>query len=183
MAEHLNLTIRPEGISDFGAVAAVHTAAFGGDEPICDLVTDLRAMMAPLPTVSLVAEIAGQVVGHIMLSHTWLDADAVMVDIYTLSPLGITPDHQGQGIGKALITAAIDAAGQADVDMVVLEGNPKYYRGSGFVPAGEYGLRRPSHRIPEKAFQVYRINDAAAHKGTVVMRDVFWMHDCVGLRK
>jgi putative acetyltransferase len=179
-----NIAIRPEVPSDFGAVSFVHTEAFGEREPLCTLVNNLRAMQAPLPGGSLVAiDQSNSVVGHVMLSHTWLDADAAMVDVYNLSPLGILPAHQRQGIGKALVAAALQDAKDAGADMVFLEGNPKYYRGSGFVAAGELGFRRPSLRIPEKAFQVYMIDDESRHRGTVVIRDAFWQLDCVGLRK
>jgi putative acetyltransferase len=184
MAIDAKITIRPEVQSDFGAVAFLHTQAFDGDKVICDLVSELRGLTARFPTLSMIAEDAeGQVVGHVMLSHTWLDADAAMVDVFTLSPLGILPAFQGQGIGKALIASGLAAAKQAGAGLVFLEGNPKYYRGSGFVAAGELGFRRPSLRIPEKAFQVYLIDDTIKDRGTLVMRDAFWQLDCVGLRK
>lgn len=183
MATPEHVTIRPEVQSDFGAVAFLHTEAFGADEPIVNLVSALRSLKGALPTLSIVAENEGLIVGHVLLSHTWLDADAQMVDVYTLSPLGILPEHQGQGVGKALVAAGIQAAKDAGAGMVFLEGNPKYYRGSGFVAAGDLGFRRPSLRIPEYAFQVYLIEDNAKHRGTVIMRDAFWQLDCVGLRK
>jgi putative acetyltransferase len=165
-------------------VSFLHTEASGEREPLNSLICGLRVMDAPLPVISLVAiDQTNTVVGHVMLSHTWLDADAAMIDVYNLSPLGILPAYQGRGIGKALVAAALQDAKDAGADMVFLEGNPKYYSGSGFVAAGELGFRRPSLRIPEKAFQVYLINDTQKHRGTLVMRDAFWRLDCVGLRK
>jgi putative acetyltransferase len=45
------------------------------------------------------------------------------------------------------------------------------------------GFRKPSLRIPDAAFQVYRLPSAEAWmSGTLVYPDVFWERDCVGLR-
>jgi putative acetyltransferase len=126
---------------------------------------------------------ADDVIGHIMLSHAWLDADAAMADVYVLSPLGVLPDYHGRGIGKALVKNALQEASRHSTPFVFLEGNPKYYRGSGFEPAKQHGFRRPSLRIPENAFQVIVLDKAAKLNGTLIMRDVFWQHDYVGLRK
>jgi len=69
------------------------------------------------------------------------------------------------------------------VPMVLLEGDPRYYSRLGFLPGADLGLRRPSLRVPEVAFQVLPL---PAHEpwmtGTLVYPDVFWRHDAVGLR-
>jgi putative acetyltransferase len=180
-------SVRREQKTDIELIAELHRAAFGPEDGaiIAGLMSDLRLLAAPLPAISLVAESAdGGIIGHVMLSHAWVDAPAAMVDVYTLSPLGVHPDWQKQGIGKTLIARALEAAKEAGAVCVFLEGNPKYYKSSGFMPAEQAGFRRPSTRIPQAAFQVASLSGQTnSLSGTFVYRDVFWRHDCVGLRK
>lgn len=79
--------------------------------------------------------------------------------------------------------AGLDAADEIGVPLVVLEGDPGYYRRFGFVDATQIGIRPPSLRIPAGAQQARRL-DAYQDwmTGTFVYRDVFWDHDFVGLR-
>lgn len=180
----LTYTIRTETPDDVNHIAAVHLAAFGQDEPIPDLVDRLRQLDAPLPTVSLVAEdTSGRIIGHLMLSHSWLDAPDRLIDILVLSPLGVRPSAQRQGVGKALISEAINMAGQTTAPILVLEGSPTYYAARGFVAASTLNIRRPSLRIPEKALQVVTLPGFDPRMtGSLVYRDLWWEMDCVGLR-
>lgn len=41
--------------------------------------------------LSFVAELRGQVVGHVQLSKSWLDAPKRLVEVLVLSPLGVVP--------------------------------------------------------------------------------------------
>ena len=173
--------IRAETPADFDAVHALHNAAFGGTD-IPDLVADLRAQVTPLATVSLVAETAKDVpVGHVMASYAQLDTDTHLVDVMVLSPLGVHPTHQGNGAGTALLHAARTAADNLGSPLLFLEGNHRYYGPRGFENANEMGFRRPSTRIPPKAFQVAKLSGYdPAMTGTLVYKDVHWRHG-VGL--
>jgi ribosomal protein S18 acetylase RimI-like enzyme len=67
----------------------------------------------------LVAEVQGTVVGYILASYQ-------APDHFVLSSLFINPHHQGQGIGGALLTAAIaDIPERCEVTLEVLEKNQK----------------------------------------------------------
>ena len=85
---------------------------------------------------------------------------------------------------KVMITQALGLiAGTRPEPAVFLEGDPAYYRRLGFEAAGTYGFRRPSLRIPEPAFQVFRLPSFdATLSGTLVYPDAFWRTDSVGLR-
>ena len=52
-------------------------------------------------TIFLVTEIEGQIVGHIAFSPVTASDGAT--GWYGLGPVSVSPDHQRQGIGKALI--------------------------------------------------------------------------------
>jgi putative acetyltransferase len=132
---------------------------------------------------SLVAEIDGDVVGHVGLSHAWLDARRELVDVWLLSPLGVAPARQGQGIGTRLLAAAVEEARSGEAPLLFLEGSPRFYGSRGFEPAGAHGFSPASARTPAPAFQVVRLpghEDWMA--GQVVYHDLWWRRDCVGLR-
>lgn len=174
--------IRPETPDDHGAIRKIHDAAFGDGDGIPELVDDLRAQIGGFHTASLVAETSGgDLVGHVMLSHAWVDSNSKLIDVMVLSPLGVVPSSQNQGVGSALIAEALATANTYGAPMVFLEGNHRFYGPRGFTKAMAHGFRRPSLRIPENAFQVALLpafNETMT--GTFVYRDVHWKHG-VGL--
>jgi len=132
---------------------------------------------------SLVAERDGEVVGHVGLSHAWVDARQALVDVWLLSPLSVVPRHQRRGIGTDLVAAAVDAARASGTPLLFLEGDPGYYGARGFERADVLGFAPASARTPARAFQVIRF---ATHEdwmtGQLVYREVWWRHDAAGLR-
>ena len=183
--EREQVEIRAESPTDTGTVAQIVETAFGTEGPVvARLVEDLRRSLINEPGSSLVAVVAGEVVGHVMTTRNLLDAPNRLVDVQVLSPLAVAPPRQGQGIGAALVAAATDAASSLGAPLLFLEGDPNYYGPLGFVPAGPLGFRRPSLRIPPAAFQVLplRSYEPSWMTGTLVYRQAFWDHDSVGLR-
>jgi putative acetyltransferase len=121
--------IRRENTGDIEAIAAVHTAAFEGDQPIeVGLVDALRASDAWLPALSLVALEADRVAGRPALG---------------LGPLGVLPDTQRGGVGTALMHAVLGAADALGEPLVVLLGHQDYYPRFGFEPAAKLGIIAP----------------------------------------
>ena len=176
--------IRPERAQDRPAVRDVQARAFGDPERVPGLVDALRDAPGAIEPISLVATRDDEVVGHVMLSACRLDAPPRLVDVLSLSPLGVHPDHQRQGVGTRLVEAALVAADERDVPLVFLEGSPRYYATRGFERADRSGFRSPSLRIPEPAFQVAKLRSYQPWmNGTFVYSDAFWAHDCVGLRE
>jgi putative acetyltransferase len=175
--------IRRETADDQPAVRHVHALAFGDSGRVPALVDALRTAGAPLAPTSLVATLGGRVVGHVLLSACRLDAPRRIVDVLSLSPLAVLPEHQGQGIGTRLIEHALAAADDQAVPLVFVEGSPGFYGRRGFERASTAGFRSPSLRIPDAAFQVARLSAYERWMtGTFVYSEAFWALDCVGLR-
>ena len=161
-------------------------AAFGADAPthgdqVADLWAEVRAGDHLL--AERVAIVDGEVVGHVGVSHCWIDARRELVDACMLSPLSTSPAVQRVGIGTALVAAAIEAARGLGRPMLFLEGDPGFYGSRGFAPASAYGFEAPTRRVPAPAFQVVPLAEAPGWMtGRVVYPDVWWRRDCTGLR-
>jgi putative acetyltransferase len=174
--------IREQTPADANGVSQVLTAAFADDGRVGKLAAALLAR-ADRPGAAFVAEEAGEVVGHVQLSISWVDAHRELVRVLVLSPLGVSPSRQRQGIGRALVGAAVDAAARLGAPAVFLEGDPAYYAKLGWERASSRGFTAPSIRIPDAAFQVIVLPAwEPSVTGALVYNDTFWMHDCVGLR-
>ncbi|WP_377267956.1 GNAT family N-acetyltransferase [Peterkaempfera sp. SMS 1(5)a] len=175
--------IRPERAQDHEAVGRLHALAFGDPDRVPGLVDALRAAPGAVEPIGLVATRDDQVVGHVMLSACRLDAERRLVDVLSLSPLGVHPDHQRRGVGSQLVAAALKAAEEQGIPLVFLEGSPVYYGERGFQRADLHGFRSPSLRIPVAGFQVAVLSSYEPWMtGTFIYSEAFWAHDCVGLR-
>ena len=179
----VELVVRQERAEDHAAVREVHTQAFGDSERVPALVDALRAASTTLPPLSLVATIGDRVVGHVMLSACRLDALPRLVDVLSLSPLGVLPEFQRRRIGTRLVAHALAGADSRGIPLVFLEGSPHYYGKRGFADATKLGFRPPTLRYPPGAFQVAKLSSYEEWMtGTFVYSDAFWALDCVGLR-
>jgi len=177
--------VREEQPAHQPAVRRLHAVAFGGEHGrvVADLVDELRRAATPRDALSLVALEADEVVGHVLFTRSLLDAPPRLVAVQVLSPLGVLPERQGQGIGSALVQRGLELMDVRGVPLVFLEGSPAYYARFGFEPGAARGFRKPSLRIPDAAFQVRRLSAWEAWMtGTLVYAHTFWEHDVVGLR-
>lgn len=142
------MIVRRERPADVPTVATIHRDAFARpddpeEEPLeVGLLAALRDDEGWIPTLSLVATHPSrpdEVLGHVVCTRGWVD-DAAVVG---LGPIAVRPDHQGQGIGSALIDAVLGAAEALDVPLVGLLGDPHFYGRFGFVMSTEVGVESP----------------------------------------
>jgi putative acetyltransferase len=127
-----NLLIRDEQTTDFSTISEVTIAAFETMEISNHteqfIIEALRAANAL--TISLVAEIDGRVVGHIVFSPVTMSDGSK--DWYGLGPVSVHPDFQRKGIGKALIQEGLSRLKNLKAKGCCLVGHPQYYRQFGF---------------------------------------------------
>ena len=173
--------IRLEAPDEVATISRIVGDAFGNDKTP-DLHQALRDSNAWLG-LSFVAEVGGELVGHISFTRGWLDAPDEIVEVLILSPVSVLPSHQRQGIGTHLILTALEMLATRAEPLVFLEGDPRFYSRLGFIPGKEAGFIRPSVRIPEPAFQFVKLPKYESWMtGQLVYPDAFWEMDCVGLR-
>ncbi|AGA27841.1 putative acetyltransferase [Singulisphaera acidiphila DSM 18658] len=116
--------IRPETLGDHAAIHEVNRLAFG-EEGEARLIAALRD--GGYVRVSLVAEEAGRVVGHILFSDLSIVTPQGVVEALSLAPLAVVPDCQRQGIGSALVREGLRACTEAGHRIVLVVGHPEFY--------------------------------------------------------
>jgi putative acetyltransferase len=172
MAEE-SLRVREERPADFASVHAVQSAAFGRSGE-ADLVDALRGRAEP--ALSLVAELAGRIVGHVFFSPIRLEASGADAapPVAGLAPIGVLPELQGRGIGARLVRDGLERCAALGWRAVFLVGDPGYYARFGFALAAPLGFRYQSEQF-DPYLQVLELAPGAlcGVRGPVHYLDVF----------
>ena len=148
------MIIRRQRADDYKAIQHIYAKAFARPENVeyapreVGIFEALRAAGDAIPELSFTALKEVGAVGHVTASRATVATDSVVA----VGPIGVLPEHQGLGIGSALMDALLAAADAADAPMIVLLGSPQYYSRFGFRPALELGVIPPEPRWGE-AFQ------------------------------
>jgi putative acetyltransferase len=146
------IILRKEIPDDIPGIHELNIEAFDGpgEAHVVDL---LRESCDPF--ISIVAEINGQVVGHILFTPVRLVPDeGEVLQGMGLAPLAVRPEFQNQGIGSILCKAGLEEMQTSGTPFVVVLGHPQYYPRFGFEPAANFNLRCSYAGVPEEAFMV-----------------------------
>lgn len=160
--------IRAERPSDEAAIAEVTRAAFHShpysshtEHFIIDALRRSDAL-----SISLVAELEGQVVGHIAFSRVTVSDGSC--DWYGLGPIAVRPEFQGDGVGQALVESGLAALQELGAQGCVLLGEPEFY--------GRFGFRNSSELrfegVPQEFFLCVTLGEKSA-RGQVTYHDSF----------
>jgi putative acetyltransferase len=159
------MNIRREGPQDVDAVRLVNERAFGQPDE-AGIVDALRRLA---DTISLVAAIDNQVVGHILFTPVSIDDADPTLSAAGLAPMAVLPEFQRLGIGSALVNAGLDACRAAGCDLVVVLGHPDFYPRFGFVVAAPHGLRC-EYPVPPEAFMVIELRSGSLARARGLVR-------------
>jgi putative acetyltransferase len=162
------MILRKETVNDIQAITEVTMAAFE-NHPISRqtehfIIHALRKANAL--TLSLVAERDGRVVGHIAFSPVTL-SDGTK-GWYGLGPISVLPEHQKQGIGKALVNKGLSLLKELDAQGCALVGDPNYYQQFGFRNYAEL----IHEGIPQEVFVILPFNEKVP-QGTIQFHKAF----------
>ena len=162
------MIIRNETVSDIDAISEVTIAAFKNlaisnhtEQFIINALRDANAL-----TISLVAEVDLQVVGHIAFSPVTISDGSL--NWYGLGPISVLPKYQKQGIGKALVLEGLSLLKALGGQGCALVGDPNYYQRFGFrnIPSFIH------NGIPQEVFLALPF-DKKVPQGTVVFHRGF----------
>jgi putative acetyltransferase len=164
------MLIRPEKDLDQTGVRTVNLAAFETAAE-ADLVDILHDRVQPI--ISLIAEIEGKVIGHIMFSPVYLSTDPLL-QLMGLAPMAVLPELQHGGVGSKLVAAGLECCRRDGVAAVVVLGHPKYYPRFGFSPAVDFEIAC-EYEVPAEVFMAIELQPGAlaGKSGRVQYCDVF----------
>ncbi|HEX8199789.1 MAG TPA: N-acetyltransferase [Isosphaeraceae bacterium] len=132
--------IREETADDHSTIREVNRLAFGRDDE-GRLVDALRD--GGFAKISRVAEVDGQIVGHILFSDLPIIRPEGTVPALSLAPMAVIPSHQRRGIGSALVRDGLRACQDAGHEIVIVLGHPEFYPRFGFSPKLAERLKAP----------------------------------------
>lgn len=156
MSSHI---IRPEIESDYSSITEVNDRAFGGPAE-GRLVERLRNTADFHAELSLVAELDGQIIGHILFHPVVIRAVDSERPALALAPMSVLPENQKQGIGSRLVEEGLRRAKQLGHKAVVVLGHPKYYPRFGFQPASSWSIKVPFD-APDEAVMALELESGA----------------------
>lgn len=163
-----NIVIRNETDADALPITAVTIAAFKtlaiSNHTEQFIIEALRAAKAL--TLSLIALMDGQVIGHIAFSPVTISDGTP--NWYGLGPVSVLPEYQRQGIGKALINAGLSRLKGMNAKGCCLVGHPEYYRKFGFKNMSGLVLEG----VPQDVFFALSF-DGHTPQGTVTFHEGF----------
>jgi putative acetyltransferase len=163
-----NTIIRLEKADDIDAIYSLTKRAFvemwysGGNEQT--IIDELRRSGAL--SISLVAEHAGNIVGHIAFSP--VRAEDQSKGWYTLGSISVEPEFQRKGIGRQLIEDGTRRLQSLHAAGCILIGDPSFYSRFGFVRHPELcPLNEPA-----EFFMILSL-DGKMPKGVMAFDDAF----------
>ncbi|RUM09103.1 GNAT family N-acetyltransferase [Rhizobium fabae] len=129
--------IRSETPADVDAIHDLTTTAFTpmpySEGTEAEIIRRLR--LSGDLTISLVAEEAGEILGHVAYSAVTIDG--VHDGWFGLGPISVKPERQRRGIGRALIARGLELLREMGASGCALIGNPDVYGGAGFSSDGQ----------------------------------------------
>lgn len=160
-----NITIRQETPDDCARVVELTAKAFKtmpfSDDNEDKLVENLHKANTFIPELSLIAELDGQLVGHILFTPMQIKSEQEIFESLVLGPVSVLPEFQKQGIGGQLITVGHQIARKMGFNSVILIGHPEYYPRFGYKPASTWGIKTMIPLPSDDVFMAVELTEGA----------------------
>jgi len=164
----IKFTIRNEKPDDIVSISDVTEKAFKAleisehtEQFVINALRDAGAL-----TISLVAQVNGVVIGHIAFSPVTMSDGTT--DWYGLGPVSVLPDHQRQGVGKALIEEGLSRLHDINAKGCCVIGHPEYYKKFGFKNTNDLVYKG----VPQE-FLFILVFEGSTPRGKVIFHDAF----------
>lgn len=143
----LDISIRAEQPGDALRIADLVRRAYAdvdySDHREHIMIERLRQSDAYVRSLSLLAEVGNQAVGHILLTRATIASAGSDTPSLALAPLSVVPEFQSRGVGSRLVAAAHHHAALLGFGSIVLIGIAPYYRRFGYEPLSRYPITLP----------------------------------------
>jgi putative acetyltransferase len=153
--DHQSPLVRSERPEDRQQVRKLNEAAFERSDE-ADLIDGLRAEGAVL--LSLVAELDGQIIGHIVFSRMTIETAQGGVAAVALAPMAVLPDRQRKGVGGHLIQHGLAELREQGERIVIVLGHKNYYPRFGFTSENARHLESP---FPPEVYMALELSAGA----------------------
>jgi putative acetyltransferase len=165
------ITVRRETPEDIDAIRYVNERAFGQKQE-ADIVDALRNHDKII--LSMVAELEGSVVGHILFSPVTIESGLSSFPAVALAPMSVLPEFQGEGVGSRLVHTGLEECRTMGHEIVLVLGHPDYYPRFGFVSARASGIEC-EFEVPDEAWMISELGEGAlgGRRGTVKYQPEF----------
>jgi predicted N-acetyltransferase YhbS len=123
-----------------------------------------------LPDLSIIATTASrQIAGHVLLTRCHTDDAPALA----LGLCAVLPGFQRQGVGSAVIRAALEVVRERGENLVVLLGHADYYPRFGFRPASAFGIQAPFEVNDENMMAIVLDESRPVPTGAIQYPDAF----------
>lgn len=167
-----NFIVRQITEADFSPVYNLIKTAFetaehrDGDEQ--DFAVNLRNGANYIPQLDLVAQLNGELIGHIMFTKTYVtQPDGSKYNTLLVAPLAVLLEYRHLGAGSALMARGLELAKSMGYQAAFLCGDPNYYQRLGYQPTHLYGIHHES--IPDNYVMVCELVPACLTKVTGIV--------------
>jgi len=118
------------------------STAYSSDGTEQDYASSLRNSDAYIPTLELVMEDEGKIIGHIMATKfkTPFNIKSVII-----GPVCIHSSYRDKGLGRSLVDVVCEKSAELGYEVAFVAGDPKFFSRIGFKPTIEFGLKNLNH--------------------------------------